>query len=281
MRSLRKNGIETCLSDHGAEIARLDIAVASPILRNSFRRHHNRRAPVNTKTGQALKTLSNHSLSLRRSNLPPLHGIRPELRQCIPWFVTLGHAVLASNYGGSHSHGDSITARVRSSSGLEGYSDLIAVVKAAVAEGSVDKDKCAIGGSSAGRYLSYVAVTRDSIFHFAATVCGAGYTGGDLAIQTSDTLIYETQRAGHAPWMSDENGNDTWNRHGSPFSTRPTSRRRSSFSMREKTIRSTAAMRAVSIMDVCIGGWDVSSSSTCGMDTGHFHRSRGCIISTP
>jgi dipeptidyl aminopeptidase/acylaminoacyl peptidase len=95
-------------------------------------------------------------------------------------------------YGGSYSHGDSFTARARSRSSYEDYSDLVAVVNAAIAEGTVYKDKCAIGGYSACGYLSYVAVTRDSIFHFAAAVCGGGYTDGDLTIQTSDTLIYAT-----------------------------------------------------------------------------------------
>ena len=74
-------------------------------------------------------------------------------------------------------------------------SDLIAAVNAAIAEGTVDKDKCTIGGYSGAGYLSYVVVIRDSIFHFAAAVCGGGYTDGNLAIQTSDTPIYATHRA--------------------------------------------------------------------------------------
>jgi len=141
----------------------------------------------------------------------------PELLQWIPWFVSLGYTVLAPNYGGSFSRGDSFTARVRGRSGHEDYSDLIAVVKAAVAEGIADERRCAIGGYSYGGYLSYVAVTRDSTFHFAAAVCGGGYADWDLAIQTSDTPIYATHSAGQAPWMRDDGGKDVWNREGSPI----------------------------------------------------------------
>jgi dipeptidyl aminopeptidase/acylaminoacyl peptidase len=211
------DGIETCLSNHGTEIAKLDIAVASPFYAT---------ASDGTTIDALLYTPKNHKLSKPYPTIVFAHGgpifrlsiaFDPELQQWIPWFVSLGYAVLAPNYGGSYSHGDSFTARVRGRSGHEDYSDLIAVVNAAIAEGTVDKDKCAIGGYSAGGYLSYVAVTRDSTFHFAAAVCGGGYTDGDLAIQTSDTPIYATHRAGQAPWMSDEDGKDTWNRYGSPI----------------------------------------------------------------
>jgi dipeptidyl aminopeptidase/acylaminoacyl peptidase len=68
--------------------------------------------------------------------------------------------------------GDSFTARVRGRCGHKDYSDFITVFKAAIAEGIIDEKLYAVRGYSAGGYLSHVAVTRDSTFHFAAAVCG-------------------------------------------------------------------------------------------------------------
>ena len=211
------DGIETPLSNHGEEIARLDIAEASTF---------NATASDGTAIDALLYTPKNQKLPKPYPTIVFAHGgpnfrlsmaFDPELQQWIPWLVSRGYAVLAPNYGGSYSRGDSFTARVRGRCGRDDYGDLIACVKAAIAEGIIDKDKCAIGGYSAGGYLAYVAVTRDSTFHFAAAVCGGGYVDGDLAIQVSSSPLDKIHYVGQAPWMSDEGGKDIRNRYGSPI----------------------------------------------------------------
>jgi dipeptidyl aminopeptidase/acylaminoacyl peptidase len=71
----------------------------------------------------------------------------------------------------------------------------------------------AIAGWSYGGYLSYLAVTRDSEFHFQAAMAGAGLSDWDLGIMTSDEIVFGTQIAGHAPWAVDSS--NTHNRKGS------------------------------------------------------------------
>ena len=211
------DGAETRLSDHGAEIAKLDIGEASAFYAT---------ASDGTAIDALLFTPKISGLSKPYPTIVFAHGgpnfrlsvaFDPELQQWIPWFVSRGYAVLAPNYGGSTSRGDSFVARARGHCGDQDYSDLIVVLNAAIAEGTVDKERCAIGGYSAGGYLSYVAVTRDSTFHFAAAVCGGGYVDGDLAIETSRAPVYQISLMGRAPWMDDDDGKDIWNRHGSPL----------------------------------------------------------------
>jgi len=211
------DGSETCLSNHGADIAKLNIAEGTPLYAT---------ASDGTTIDALLYTPTDPKILKPYPTIAIAHGgpifrfsfaFDPELQQWIPWLVSRGYAVLAPNYGGSYSRGDSFTARVRGRCGHEDYSDFITVVKAAVAEGIVDEKRCAVGGYSAGGYLSYVAVTRDSTFHFVAAVCGGGYVDGDLAAQTSDEPIYPIHRAGPAPWMSNDGGKDVWNREGSPI----------------------------------------------------------------
>jgi dipeptidyl aminopeptidase/acylaminoacyl peptidase len=119
---------------HGAEIAKLDIAEASLFYAT---------ASDGTAIDALLYTPKNHELSNPYPAIVFAHGdpifrlsiaFDPELQQWIPWFFSLGYAVLVPNYGGSYSHGDSFTARVRGRSGHEDYSDLIAVVNPAIAE---------------------------------------------------------------------------------------------------------------------------------------------------
>ncbi|KAI9687513.1 MAG: hypothetical protein M1822_002123 [Bathelium mastoideum] len=211
------DGTETCLTSHGADIAKLGIARASPFYAT---------ASDGTTIDALVYVPKEHGFTKPYSTVVFAHGgpvfrlsvaFDPELQQWIPWLVSQGYAVLIPNYGGSCSRGDAFTARVRGRCGREDYDDVIAVVNAAIVEGIVDKERCAIAGYSAGGYLSYLAITRDSTFHFAAAVCGGGYVDADLAIATSATPIHAIHRSGQAPWMSDDHGQDIWNRHGSPL----------------------------------------------------------------
>lgn len=90
---------------------------------------------------------------------------------------------------------------------------MIDLVKAGVANGTIDQDRVGIAGWSYGGHLSCLAVTRDSTIHFQAAVCGAGLTDWDLAIMTSDDQSFGAQLAGHAPWEDDRS--NTQNREGS------------------------------------------------------------------
>lgn len=90
---------------------------------------------------------------------------------------------------------------------------MIDLVKAGIAKGIIHKDRVGIAGWSYGGYLSYLAVTRDSTFHFQAAMCGAGISDWDLAIMTSDEPLFGVQIAGHAPWDVDRS--NTQNRQGS------------------------------------------------------------------
>lgn len=212
------DGVTTCLSSHGSYIAKLGIADAEAI---------HAIAQDGTPIDGVLWISRNADRSA--GPMPTVvtpHGgpcfritasFNPTFPQWTPWLVSQGYAVLSPNYGGSTGHGEKFAARVRGCVGRYDYSDMIDLLREAIKQGIVDEKRCGIGGWSQGGYLSYLAITRDSTFHFAAAVCGAGGTDWDLGIQTSDTPIFATQLAGRAPWELDDGGKNIENRKGSPI----------------------------------------------------------------
>ncbi|MCJ1453913.1 hypothetical protein MMC28_004262 [Mycoblastus sanguinarius] len=130
-----------------------------------------------------------------------------------PWFTSAGYAVLCVNYRGGCSHGEAHAAGLRRAAGTTDYSDMIDLVKAGIANETIDQDRVGIAGWSYGGYLSYLAVTRDSTFYFQAAICGAGLTDWDLDVMASDDQLFGAQIAGHAPWEVDRS--NTQNRQGS------------------------------------------------------------------
>lgn len=91
---------------------------------------------------------------------------------------------------------------------------MIDLVKAGVANGTIDENRVGIAGWSYGGYLANIAITRDSTFHFQAAVSGAGIADWDLKMMTTEgTPLVTAQLIGPGPWDVDR-GN-TQNRKGS------------------------------------------------------------------
>ncbi|MCJ1309509.1 hypothetical protein MMC25_003169 [Agyrium rufum] len=131
-----------------------------------------------------------------------------------PWLVSAGYGVICPNYRGSSSRGRRFAEKVRGRMGTEDYSDIVDMVKSAIKDGLVDKERVAIGGWSQGGFLSYLAVTRDD-FTFKAAVPGAGVTDWDTMCMTSDAHFLEAELSGGAPWYLPADELKT--RHGSPI----------------------------------------------------------------
>lgn len=130
------------------------------------------------------------------------------------WFVSLGYVVLQPNYRGGSGHGKKFARAVLGDASAS-YSDVVDLLRKAISDGVVDEKKTAIAGWSQGGYMSYLAPTRDSTFHFAAAIAGAGVSDWDTMALTSDIPTYEARLAGNAPWMNTVN--ETNGRKGSPI----------------------------------------------------------------
>ncbi len=207
------DGETVCLSDHGKELAEIEIATSEPFYA---------KAQDGTDLDGVLVVPKNYDLPKPWPTIVLVHGGPYQRVSCgfdlpffnwSPWFTSAGYAVLCVNYRGGSSHGEGYAAGLRGSAGTTDYSDMIDLIKAGVANGTIDQDRVGIAGWSYGGYLSYLAVTRDSTFHFQAAICGAGLTDWDLAVMTSDEPLFDAQIAGHAPWEVDRS--NTQNRQGS------------------------------------------------------------------
>jgi dipeptidyl aminopeptidase/acylaminoacyl peptidase len=132
-----------------------------------------------------------------------------------PWFTSAGYAVLCVNYRGGSSHGEAHASAIRGAAGTVEYSDMIDLVKAGIERGTIDKHRVGLAGWSYGGYLGYLAVTRDSTFHFQAAMCGAGITDWDLLNMTTQVPLSWAEISGHVPWGVDKS--NTNNRQGSPI----------------------------------------------------------------
>ncbi len=130
------------------------------------------------------------------------------------WFLSLGYVVLQPNYRGGSGHGEKFARAVLGDASAS-YSDVIDLLSKAILDGVVNKDKVAIAGWSQGGYMSYLAPTRDSTFHFAAAIAGAGVSDWDTMALTSDVPTYEARLTGSAPWMTKVS--KTHGRKGSPL----------------------------------------------------------------
>lgn len=199
--------LPTQLSDHNANIAQLKISKAQPIYAT---------APDGYKLDGILFLPSDADSSKPLPTIVIAHG-GPYWRVTVgfavchyyeaPLLASAGYAVLFPNYRGGSSRGQDHAAYARGAMGTVDYEDTITVLKAAIAEGTVDPERVAIGGWSQGGFLSCLAVTR-SDFKFKGAVCGAGVVDWDLMTMTSDAYWFEGDAAGGAPWDVDEHAVD-------------------------------------------------------------------------
>jgi dipeptidyl aminopeptidase/acylaminoacyl peptidase len=204
------------LSNHGEEIEKLEIATATPFYA---------KAQDDTDLDGVLVTPKNYNAPKPWPTIVLVHGGPYQRASCgfdIPffnwsaWFAASGYAVLCVNYRGGSSHGTAYATGIRGVGGTYEYSDTIDLVKAGVARGIIDPGRVGISGWSYGGYITHLAVTRDSTFHFQAAIAGAGMTDWDLLMMTStDDHLFDTQVAGFAPWGVDKS--NTHNRAGSPL----------------------------------------------------------------
>ena len=206
-------GETVCLSDHGKEVAEVEIATSEPFYA---------KAQDGTDLDGVLVVPENYDIPKPWPTIVLVHGGPYQRVSCgfdlpffnwSPWFTSAGYVVLCVNYRGGSSHGEAHAAGLREAAGTVDYSDTIDLVKAGIAKGIIDQNRVGIAGWSYGGYLSYLAVTRDSTFHFQAAICGAGLVDWDLYIMTTGNQMFGTQIAGPAPW--DVERSNTKNRQGS------------------------------------------------------------------
>lgn len=82
----------------------------------------------------------------------------------IAYFTSRGIAVVTVNYGGSTGYGRAYRERLREQWGVVDVADCVAVAKALAAEGTVDGERLAIRGGSAGGYTSAASLTTTTTY---------------------------------------------------------------------------------------------------------------------
>ena len=191
------HGVAVPLSNHGKGIAAMDIATAEPFYAA---------AQDGTELDGILVLPKDSATSKPWPTVILVHGGPYQRVSCgfdLPffnmpaWFASSRYAVLCVNYRGGSSHGNDYSTNIRGAAGTLEYSDSIDLVKAGVARGIIDANRVGICGWSYGGYITYLAVTQDSEFHFQAAIAGAGIVDWDLLTMTS---LDDPEMAGCAPW---------------------------------------------------------------------------------
>jgi dipeptidyl aminopeptidase/acylaminoacyl peptidase len=89
----------------------------------------------------------------------PTGAFSPSLRPSVAFYTSRGFAVVGVNYGGSAGYGREFRERLREQWGVVDVVDCAAVAEALAAEGTVDPDRLAIRGGSAGGWTSAASLT--------------------------------------------------------------------------------------------------------------------------
>jgi dipeptidyl aminopeptidase/acylaminoacyl peptidase len=89
----------------------------------------------------------------------------------IAYFTSRGIAVVTVNYGGSTGYGRAYRERLREQWGVVDVADCVAVAEALAAEGTVDGDRLAIRGGSAGGYTSAASLTTTKTYRAGTVMC--------------------------------------------------------------------------------------------------------------
>jgi dipeptidyl aminopeptidase/acylaminoacyl peptidase len=80
------------------------------------------------------------------------------------YFTSRGFAVVAVNYGGSTGYGRAFRERLRGQWGIVDVADCATVARALAGEGTVDADRLAIRGGSAGGWTSAASLTNTTVY---------------------------------------------------------------------------------------------------------------------
>jgi dipeptidyl aminopeptidase/acylaminoacyl peptidase len=94
----------------------------------------------------------------------PTGSYAPTFTPGIAFFTSRGFAVVAVNYGGSTGYGRAFRERLREQWGVVDVADCAAVAQALADEGTVDGDRMAIRGGSAGGWTSAASLTSVSTY---------------------------------------------------------------------------------------------------------------------
>lgn len=118
-----------------------------------------------------------------------------------PWLLSLGYAVLRPNFRGGASHGAHYAEEVQGDPSVS-YQDVIAFTEHCISQHGIDRYRVVSAGWSFGGYLSYIALTRDATFHFAAGIAGAGPSCWDTMVVTSDVPTFQGALTGVLSWKT-------------------------------------------------------------------------------
>lgn len=112
----------------------------------------------------------------------------------IQFWTSRGFAVADVNYTGSSGHGRAYRDALERAWGVLDVADCVGVAEALAAQGSVDRDRLAITGGSAGGFTTLCALTFHDVFH-----AGASHYGiGDLEALVRDTHKFESH---YTDWL--------------------------------------------------------------------------------
>jgi dipeptidyl aminopeptidase/acylaminoacyl peptidase len=113
------------------------------------------------------------------------------------FFATHGYVVLAINYRGGAGRGAQYARAILADWGHKEVEDLLAGVDYAVARGSADPGRLAIGGWSYGGILTDYTIAKDT--RFKAAISGAG-SGNQTAMYGVDQYVTQYNNELEAPW---------------------------------------------------------------------------------
>jgi dipeptidyl aminopeptidase/acylaminoacyl peptidase len=126
---------------------------------------------------------------LVKSHGGPTSATRSSLNLGIQYWTSRGFAVLDVNYRGSTGYGRAYREKLKGHWGIADVADCAYGAKFLVERGSVDNDRLAIDGGSAGGYTTLCALTFTDVFKAGASRYGVS----DLTALTQDTHKFESR----------------------------------------------------------------------------------------
>ncbi|RKZ99823.1 MAG: S9 family peptidase, partial [Gammaproteobacteria bacterium] len=132
----------------------------------------------------------------------PTAATTAELNMSIQYWTNRGFAVVDVNYGGSTGFGRQYRDSLRGNWGLVDVDDCVNAANYLVERGSVDGERLAIRGGSAGGYTTYVALTNHTIFSAGVSRYGVA----DLTCLVKESHKFEVRYLDSmiGPWPASE-----------------------------------------------------------------------------